>query len=92
MEGMMFMEFEEAYERLLKIYQKHLRRHRGNPDSRQMCCIWSTSNPPDVLLGTRPIADIEKAFGVELTEDDALKLYDMELGDAAKKLVEVKDK
>ena len=42
----------------------------------QMCCMWSTNDPPDILEGTEPICDIEDAFGIEIQENEALKLFD----------------
>ena len=64
------------------IYNKHRRNHNVNPDSKQMCCMWSTNDPPDVIEGTEPFCDIEKAFGVQINDDDALELYDMTLKEA----------
>mgnify|MGYP001600308398 CR=1 FL=1 len=78
-----------AYQTLHAIYDRHRRRYRGNPDSKQMCCMWSSYSPPDVIEGTRPLRDIEKAFGIEIDEDEALVLYDMRLDEAARKIVEM---
>ena len=48
-----------------------------------MCCMWSTNDPPDEIEGTEPFCDIE---------DDALDLYDMNLNDAAKFIIEIQKK
>ena len=64
------------------IYNKYRRNHKENPDSKQMCCMWSTNDPPDIIEGTEPFCEIEKAFGVEISDDDALILYDMSLREA----------
>ncbi len=79
-----------AYQTLNDIYNKHQRKYCGNPDSKQMCCMWSTNNPPDVLSGTQPLCDIEKAFDINIDENEALELYDMDLDEAIKKIMEMK--
>ena len=74
---------------LYSIYVKHRRRHKENPDSKQMCCMWSTDDPPDIIERTEPICDIETAFGIEIDDDAALELYDMNLDEAARKIREM---
>ncbi len=64
------------------IYNKYRRKHKENPDSKQMCCMWSTNNPPDFIEGTEPFFEIETAFGVKINDNDAFALYDMTLDDA----------
>lgn len=76
-------EYQDIYERLHKLYQKHLRRFK-NPDSKQMCCMWSTRNPPDEIYDCSQMDDIQAEFKVRVTEDDALELYDMTLDEATK--------
>jgi hypothetical protein len=44
--------------------------------------MWSTYRLPDVLTETKQISEIEKAFAIELDEDDAIELYDMTLNEA----------
>ncbi len=44
--------------------------------------MWSTHKLPDVLTETEQICDIEKAFVLELDEDEALELYDMTINEA----------
>ncbi len=66
---------ETAYQALHEICDRHRRRYRGNPDSKQMCCMWSTAAPPDVIEGTKPLRDIEAAFDVvSIDEEAALNL------------------
>ena len=72
------------------IYNKHRRKYRGNSDTEQMCCMWSTNNPPDTLLDTQPICDIETAFNIKIDEDVAMEIYDMTLDQAIKKIMEMK--
>jgi hypothetical protein len=83
--------YKAVYDRLHRIYQKHRRNHRENGDSKQMCCMWSTNDPPDVIEGTPPFCDIEKAFGIVIDDDAALELYDIYLDAAAKRIIELMD-
>ena len=77
---------------LHEIYSKHRQRHRENPDSKQMCCMWSTEDPPDIIEGTDPLCDLEAAFHIYIDDDDALELYDMTLDEAARKIMQIKEK
>jgi hypothetical protein len=52
--------------------------------------MWSTDDPPDIIKGTPPFDDIEDAFGISIGDDTALELYDMDLDDAAMKILEMK--
>ena len=80
-------DFKTVYGTLHRIYDRHRRKHRENRDSKQMCCMWSTNDPPDVIEGTPPFDDIEDAFEIAVDEDAALELYDMHLDEAAKKIM-----
>ncbi len=82
--------YNTIYQTLHAIYDRYRRRYGGNPDSRQMCCMWSTYNPPDIIEGTEPFCDIETAFDICLNEDDALELYDMDLDEATRKIMEIR--
>ncbi len=83
-------DYQAISETLYRIYQKHRRKYRNNPDSRQMCCMWSTYSPPDIIEGTPPFNDIEDAFGITIDEDTALMLYDMHLDEAARKIMDIR--
>ena len=83
---------DDIYGILHSIYARHRRRHKENPDSKQMCCMWSTVDPPDIIEGTEPICDIEAAFDIYIDDDEALELYDMNLEEAARKIHEMKGK
>jgi len=52
--------------------------------------MWSTYDPPDIIEGTEPFCDIEAAFDICIDEDDALELYDMDLDEAARKIMEIR--
>lgn len=80
---------KETYNILHEIYQKHRCNYRENGDSKQMCCMWSTNEPPDQIIATEPCDDIEVAFDIVIDEDDAMDLYDMFLKDAAKRIIEI---
>lgn len=81
---------KSIYKTLRDIYNKHRRNYPENGDSDQMCCMWSTDDPPDVIEDTEPFNDIEEAFGIIISDDDALDLYDMYLEEAVKRIVEIK--
>lgn len=81
--------YDFVLKRLVAIYNRHRRKYRGNPDSKQMCCMWSTSNPPDTIENTAPILDLEKEFDIYLDEDEAFELYDLLLPEAAKRIIEL---
>ena len=82
--------FKKTYETLCRIYDKHRRKYRENScDTQQMCLMWSTNNPPDVIERTEPFCDIEKAFGICIDDDNAIELYDMTLEEAAKRIIEM---
>jgi len=80
---------EEIYKQLNSIYNKHRKKYRNNPDSKQMCCMWSVAVPPDIIEATPPFIDIEVTFDISLTEEDCLDLYDMGLNEASKKISQV---
>ena len=84
--------YQNTYKILHQIYEKHRRKYKENSDSKQMCCMWSTNDPPDVIEGTEPFCDIEDVFNISINEDDALDLYDMNLDNAAKFIIEIQKK
>ncbi len=83
-------EYSEIYTKLHQIYKKYQKAYKHNPDSHQMCCMWSTVKPPDTIKDTKQIYDIEKAFDIYLDEMEAFELYDMCLDEAAKRILEIK--
>jgi hypothetical protein len=84
--------YNAAYNKLHGIYDKHRRNYRENGDSKQMCWMWSTNDPPDQIEDTEPLDDIEAAFNITIDEDDAMDLYDMILEDAAKRIIEIQER
>lgn len=86
----MSADYQSIYDILHRIYQRHRRKHPENRDTQQMCCMWSTDDPPDIIEGTPPFDDIEDAFNISIDDDTALELYDMDLDDAARKILEMK--
>ncbi len=79
-----------AYDILYGIYQTHRRQHPENSyDSGQMCLMWSTDDPPDIIEDTPPFDDIADAFEISIGMEDAMELYDMRLKNASKRLIEM---
>ena len=60
-------EYKDIYDRLHKLYKKHLRRFK-NPDSKQICCTWSTRNPPDEIYECSQMDDIQDEFNIRIIE------------------------
>jgi|GEM_PF-976850 len=81
--------YDFVLKRLLALYSRHRRKYKGNPDSKQMCCMWSTLNPPDTIENTAPILDLQKEFDIYLNEDGALEFYDLLLPEAAERIIEL---
>ncbi len=71
---------------LREIYNRHRKKYLSNPDSGQMCCMWSTLNPPDDIFNSDPIISIENKFDIEMTEDDVIEIYDMDISEAANRI------
>ena len=71
-----------TYKKLNGIYKKYELRYNRSCTSGQICLMWSTRRLPDVLTETEQISDIEKVFGIQLDEDEAIELYDMTLQEA----------
>lgn len=84
------MKSHSAYDMLHSIYAKHRRKHNENPDSKQMCCMWSIDDPPDTIEDTEPILEIEGSFEISIGEDTAMELYDMDLEAAAIRILEIR--
>ncbi len=80
----------EALNKLFLLYKKYV--PNGKPDANsQMCLLWSTKNPPDILENTKQLEVIEKEFKIGINEVEAVEMYDMNLLEASKyiqKLVE----
>ena len=83
---MMSYSKKEIYEMLFQIFIKYKNHYKNPPKSKQMACMWSITNPPDIIEDTPPFHDIEKAFNISIDEDDCLELYDMDLDEAAEKI------
>ncbi len=79
----------EIYDQLHSIYEKHRKKYRNNSDTKQMCCMWSVSVPPDIIEETPPFYDIEDTFDISITDDECLELYDMDLDRASKKIAQI---
>ena len=53
-----------------------------NKDTRQMCCMWSTTDLPDEIFECEQIYDIQNEFDLVLTGEDALEIHNMDFDDA----------
>jgi len=67
---------------LIKIHKKYSSERRSNENS-QMCTLWSTSNPPDILEHTPPFDELVNIFNFYFSEEEAVEFYDMDIVDAA---------
>lgn len=83
--------YDTVYLALTDIYNRHRRKYKSNRDTKQMCMMWSTINSPGTIVDTKPIYDIEDAFDINLDEFTATILYDMNLDEAANKIVELQN-
>ena len=84
--------YDKTYAILHQIYNRHRRLYRENTDRKHMALMWSTYDPPDVIEGTEPFRDIENAFNICIDEDEALNLYDMDLENATRRIIELQKK
>ena len=73
-------------EKLRDLHVRYRKRYKGNQISEQMCCMWSISRPPDDVYNTDQIYSIEETFNIELSEEDVLEIYDMDVNEAAAKI------
>lgn len=85
-------ELEARYDILSKIYNKYRKAHPENSDdSEQICLMWPTNNPPDIIEGTAPFVEIEEVFNIVIDEKDSLELYDMTLKEASIRVHELQN-
>ena len=52
----------EIYKKLNELFVKHKRHYKNPENSKQLCCMWSVTNPPDIIEDTKPFHDIEKTL------------------------------
>lgn len=84
---------KEIHEKLNQIFMKYKKRYKNPTSSKQLCCMWSLTNPPDIIVDTPPFLDIEEAFDILLDDDECLEFYEMELDEAIEKIeTMIKDK
>ena len=78
----------DVLNKLLLLFKKHSSNRNLNADT-QMCMLWSIKNPPDVLEGTKQLEAIEAALDIEIAEDEAVEMYDMNLLKASEYIQEL---
>ncbi len=76
----------EILNKLDCIYEEHSQKYGQSSRHKQMCCMWSVVDPPDIIEDTDPFQDIEDAFDISIEEDDYLELYDMDIEEAVVKI------
>ncbi len=81
-------DYINIFDKFHKIYKKYQVKYK-NPDSKQICCMWSTRNPPDEIYECSQISDIEKEFSICLSEVDVYGLYDMKLDEATEYIIKI---
>ena len=77
---------KEIYEKLSQIFMKYKKRYKNPLASKQLCCMWSVTNPPDIIEDTPQFRDIEKAFNISIDDDECLEFYNMELDEATEQI------
>ena len=65
---------------------KYKKRYKNPLASKQLCCMWSVTNPPDIIEDTPQFRDIEKAFNISIDDDECLEFYNMELDEATEQI------
>ena len=60
---------------LYQIFIKYKKRYKNPPKSKQLCCMWSINNPPDLIEGTAPFIEIEDTFNIEISGILHLPVY-----------------
>lgn len=73
---------KEIFETLLEIHKRYSSETNPNENS-QMCLMWSLDDPPEILELTEPLEEIDNQLGIEIEEDDAIKIYDMTIKEAS---------
>jgi len=81
----------EALKELFLLYKKYVPNSKPDANS-QMCFLWSTKNPPDILENTKQLEAIEKVFEIGINEVEAVEMYDMNLLEASKYIQELVEK
>ena len=74
---------DEIFDKLCTIYKKYTSNKTPSEES-QICLLWDINDPPDILEGTEQHQEIEECFNLEINEDSAVELFDMNLREASK--------
>ena len=76
---------QKILQELIKIHKRYSFK-KYSDESSQMCTLWSTDNPPDILEDTEPLEAICHTINKDIDEDYAVELYDITLKEAAMSL------
>ncbi len=81
---------DEIFKKLCTIYTKYTSNKSPSEES-QICMLWDINYPPDVLEITEQHQEIEESFNLDIDEDSAVEMFDMNLREASeflKKLID----
>jgi len=71
-------------EALLAVHRRHTKiKDPASNEKSDMCEMWSMSNPPDILIESRPADDLGAAFNYNFDEMQLVAIYDMTVAQAA---------
>ncbi len=73
---------DEIFNKLCTIYKKYTYIKTPSEDS-QICMLWDKTNSPDILEITEQHQEIEESFDLEIDEDSAVEMFDMNLREAS---------
>jgi hypothetical protein len=73
---------DEIFNKLCTIYKKYTSNKTPFEES-QICMLWDVNDPPDILEISEQHQEIEESFGIEIDEDSAVEMYDMNLREAS---------
>jgi hypothetical protein len=77
---------EKILEELIKLHSKYSCFGGKSNEASQLCTMWSTDDPPDVLETTDELEAICDLIDMDIDEDYALELYEMTLKEASDSL------
>ena len=72
---------QKILEVLVEVHRKYSD-ERDSTATSQMCTMWSTTDPPDIIEGTEPFLEIEDQIGHIISDDEALDIYDKTISEA----------
>ena len=78
------MSVTDIQDALLVVHKKYAKKKNlASNHQSDLCDLWSTTNPPDVLIESRQADDLADAFDFGFDEDQLIALYDMTIAQAS---------